>query len=708
MSVKFSNNAVTTLSAGISAGATSFTVASATLFPTLSGSDWTYVSLTSEVVKVTAISGTTFTCDATSDAHTSGESVELRMTAELLNDFAEDTEALPLAGGTMTGNVSLGDNVKAKFGAGNDLQIYHDSSNSYIDDVGAGNLRIRGTNNVYLQVSSDGGSTWENAVICDADAAVTLRHNNFNKLVTTSNGIDVTGDSSEGSDTPPTIAILDSSNGTWNAAHDSFGNLDFENLDTSGAGSGGVKARISAQVTSTDGAASELGFYHGSGTTLTQGMLLDSTGIDVTGNVAVSGTVDGRDVATDGDELDGILAGSIGRINSPLLDLPLTNSLSMRSGVGSVTFARTTTATYVDRYGVLQTAPIDEPRFEKEGLLVEGTSTNLVPNQTMSASVGAPTVNLNSVTSPDGTTNATEIVNVAGGTASSLAIIPFSVTGAIGDVYTASIFCKAGVNTSGAGAGGDVITFNPYFVGDSEYNSTFVFSTESHSGPTFTHTKLANGWYRLSIVMTATVAFTALYFRVWECGRGAARNIGDSNYVFGYQAEDLPFATSYIPTTSSAVTRGQDVATVSYDNNMMSATQELTVVADMNVPSYNVSYSLGRGWFGIVGESYRYLRTQANSTTGTIEGTGLLASFTISKALNNYCFTSNSTGIISYVDGASVSTGSALTVQRTGATSISLGETGHSSSTKLFGHIKNFKTYDITLTANEIKLLQGA
>jgi hypothetical protein len=141
---------------------------------------------------------------------------------------------------------------------------------------------------------------------------------------------------------------------------------------------------------------------------------------------------------------------------------------------------------------------------------------------------------------------------------------------------------------------------------------------------------------------------------------------------------------------------------------MMSATQELTVVADMNVPSYNVSYSLGRGWFGIVGESYRYLRTQANSTTGTIEGTGLLASFTISKALNNYCFTSNSTGIISYVDGASVSTGSALTVQRTGATSISLGETGHSSSTKLFGHIKNFKTYDITLTANEIKLLQGA
>jgi hypothetical protein len=184
--------------------------------------------------------------------------------------------------------------------------------------------------------------------------------------------------------------------------------------------------------------------------------------------------------------------------------------------------------------------------------------------------------------------------------------------------------------------------------------------------------------------------------------------LGNSVYIWGAQLEELPFVSSYIPTTSAAVTRGQDVATVSYDNNMMSATQELTVVADMNVPSYNVLNTSPRGWFGIVGETYRYIRTAHNVINGSVAGTGLLALFTISKALNNYCFTSNSTGIISYVDGASVSTGSALTVQRTGATSISLGETGHSSSTKLFGHIKNFKTYDITLTANEIKLLQGA
>ncbi len=42
----------------------------------------------------------------------------------------------------------------------------------------------------------------------------------------------------------------------------------------------------------------------------------------------------------------------------------------------SATFTRSTKATYIDKSGVLQTADIDEPRFEKEGLLIEGQSTN--------------------------------------------------------------------------------------------------------------------------------------------------------------------------------------------------------------------------------------------------------------------------------------------------------------------------------------------
>jgi hypothetical protein len=90
MGVKFTNNAYTTLASTISASATSFDLASAASFPTLAAGDWTYVSLTDEVVKVTAISGVTCTCDAVSGGHSAGIAVELRMTAELLSDFAED------------------------------------------------------------------------------------------------------------------------------------------------------------------------------------------------------------------------------------------------------------------------------------------------------------------------------------------------------------------------------------------------------------------------------------------------------------------------------------------------------------------------------------------------------------------------------------------------------------------------------------------
>jgi len=105
MGVKFTNNAYTSLATTISAGATSFDVSSAATFPTLASGDWTYVSLTNEVVKVTGISGTTFTCVAVSGGHSAGIDIELRMTAELLNDFASDTES---TGTSVAMSIALG------------------------------------------------------------------------------------------------------------------------------------------------------------------------------------------------------------------------------------------------------------------------------------------------------------------------------------------------------------------------------------------------------------------------------------------------------------------------------------------------------------------------------------------------------------------------------------------------------------------------
>ena len=99
--------------------------------------------------------------------------------------------ALPKAGGTMTGDVSLGTNVKAKFGAGDDLQIYHDGigGNSYIQDVGTGNLYIDAANNLQLRSATDSALFASFAVGGNSQ----LYHAGSSKLATTTTGIDVTG-----------------------------------------------------------------------------------------------------------------------------------------------------------------------------------------------------------------------------------------------------------------------------------------------------------------------------------------------------------------------------------------------------------------------------------------------------------------------------------------------------------------------------------
>jgi len=80
------------------------------------------------------------------------------------------------------------DNVKLNVGSGSDLQIYHDSSNSYINDTGTGNLIIRGANNVEIE-DSDG----INMARFKKDNSVDLYYDGSLKFETTNTGVSVTG-----------------------------------------------------------------------------------------------------------------------------------------------------------------------------------------------------------------------------------------------------------------------------------------------------------------------------------------------------------------------------------------------------------------------------------------------------------------------------------------------------------------------------------
>jgi hypothetical protein len=102
------------------------------------------------------------------------------------------TTALDNVGAAITAGsgIALGDNDKATFGAGDDLEVYHDGSNSYVKDAGTGSLQLLGSSYVVIGSASGAGEM----ISAQSGAEVNLKFNNSNKLVTKATGVTVTGE----------------------------------------------------------------------------------------------------------------------------------------------------------------------------------------------------------------------------------------------------------------------------------------------------------------------------------------------------------------------------------------------------------------------------------------------------------------------------------------------------------------------------------
>ena len=124
---------------------------------------------------------------------------------------ATDTTKLPLAGGTMTGDLILGDGIKLALGnkTGGDLAIYHDGSNSYVRDGGTGDLLLQGRNSVKLQDISG-----ENYFVGTVDGSAELYHNNVKKLETSSTGVNVTGTITGATNLGTVLQVVNATNDT--------------------------------------------------------------------------------------------------------------------------------------------------------------------------------------------------------------------------------------------------------------------------------------------------------------------------------------------------------------------------------------------------------------------------------------------------------------------------------------------------------------
>lgn len=232
-----------------------------------------------------------------------------------------------------------------------------------------------------------------------------------------------------------------------------------------------------------------------------------------------------------------------------------------------VTFTRSgSTATVVGSDGYIATINANLPRFDFDsvtlackGLLIEEARTNLMLHSNAFATgwsiVAASSFTNASGTAPNNANEAALLIPAASATATINQSMPTTVA-----AYTYSVYAKP----SGAG----VNQF--YLVSRDNPNENLALFTLSGAG---TATKVGasvsaqsiklekNGWYRCVVTFTPTAAATNRYRITTAVGNGT-----DGILFFGGQMELGGFATSYIPTTTAAMTRNADVATMTGTN----------------------------------------------------------------------------------------------------------------------------------------------
>jgi len=167
---------------------------------TITGATTSLTGLNYTVGKVHVFQNGVRLVDGTDYTATNGTTITLTVAAQSGDNVVvisqasyQVADAVLTSGDSMTGDLSLGDNNKVIFGAGSDLQIYHDGSHSVIKDAGTGNLKYQAASR--HQFENADGSKMYMQLVGDivGQEYVQLRYNNATKLATTSTGIDVTG-----------------------------------------------------------------------------------------------------------------------------------------------------------------------------------------------------------------------------------------------------------------------------------------------------------------------------------------------------------------------------------------------------------------------------------------------------------------------------------------------------------------------------------
>lgn len=356
------------------------------------------------------------------------------------------------------------------------------------------------------------------------------------------------------------------------------------------------------------------------------------------------------------------------------------------------------------------------PRFDYDpvtlapkGLLVEEQRTNLVTysEQFDNASWTKlnATVTANAATAPDGTSAADFVVP---DTTNNQHGVFKSVTTASGTAYTHSVYAKAG------GYDWLYMTEGNNVTAQASFNlATGVLGTVSGTGsPSATITPVGNGWYRCTLTLTPIASPHNIQFRPNNAnGGGAFAGNGTSGiYIYGAQLEAGAFATSYIPTVASQVTRTADQCSIVAPNFAPWYNQsEGTFVASFDMAGGSAALSSNRAVL-VARESAtsnHYIYNGSGQVTGWTVVSGVDQAFlttgaVVADTVTNIAYAYKTNDFAASRNGGTVATDTSGTLPVPTALGI-----GSNSASSLFlsGHIRSIRYYPTRLTNAQLQAL---
>jgi len=363
----------------------------------------------------------------------------------------------------------------------------------------------------------------------------------------------------------------------------------------------------------------------------------------------------------------------IGNIMSPLFHMPLGNSMAIPIGTGAVSFDRSSTASYVDRYGIVQYAAIDEPRFEKQGLLIEEATTNeMWPSEDSTSPrwndpSGEWSSVSNNVVSPDGTTNADTITLTAGDNS---ALLRLSLSAIPVGTYTVSFWIKDITGTTGISGQVDL--------------------DDEGVGPTTPDLNtVGTEWVR--VYRTITTTAVANWVDIQLDFSGASYDVS----IWGVQVEPKSFMTSYVPTSTGVATRSVETLDIDPDNIPLWS-DGWGLSFDMNV----IGFSTAKQWLRFGGPNNNFLQSTLNNNivwwSDGLNTSGTLSGSFINRPLRLTCTNGTSREKMVYENGEELSlSNNNLVIDNTQLTDFRIVGTN--------AHYKNLRVYDKELSDNEAR-----